>query len=64
MKKSFAAILVSVLFLLGLGLVMLYSASYPYAQKASLCHGDLYWFVKRQAVWCVIGIIGLLSAPK
>jgi len=63
-KKSFAAILVSVLFLLGLGLVMLYSASYPYAQKASLCHGDLYWFVKRQAVWCVIGIIGLLIATK
>ncbi|MCX6907799.1 MAG: FtsW/RodA/SpoVE family cell cycle protein [Verrucomicrobia bacterium] len=64
MKKSFAAILVSVLFLLGLGLVMLYSASYPYAQKASLCHGDLYWFVKRQALWCVIGIIGLLIATK
>ncbi|MBI5686386.1 MAG: FtsW/RodA/SpoVE family cell cycle protein [Verrucomicrobia bacterium] len=64
MKKSFAAILVSVLFLLGLGLVMLYSASYPYAQKASLCHGDLYWFVKRQAAWCVIGLIGLLIATK
>jgi cell division protein FtsW len=63
-KKSFAAILVSVLFLLGLGLVMLYSASYPYAQKASSCHGDLYWFVKRQVVWCVIGLIGLLAATK
>ncbi len=43
---------------------MLYSASYPYAQKASLCHGDLYWFVKRQAVWCGIGVIGLLAAAK
>lgn len=64
MKKSFAAILVSVLFLLGLGMVMLYSASYPYAQKASLCHGDLYWFVKRQAAWCAIGVIGLLIATK
>ena len=64
MKKSFAAILISVLFLLGLGLVMLYSASYPYAQKATLCHGDLYWFVKRQAIWCGIGVIGLLAAAK
>ena len=64
MKKSFAAILVSVLFLLGLGLVMLYSASYPYAQKASLCHGDLYWFVKRQLIWGAIGLVGLLIATK
>ncbi|MBI5819051.1 MAG: FtsW/RodA/SpoVE family cell cycle protein [Verrucomicrobia bacterium] len=64
MKKSFAAILVSVLFLLGLGLVMLYSASYPYAQKASLCQGDLYWFVKRQIIWGVIGLVGLLIATK
>ena len=64
MKKSFAAILASVLFLLGLGLVMLYSASYPYAQKASLCHGDLYWFVKRQLVWGAIGLVGLLIVTK
>ncbi len=45
-----------ILLLLGFGSVMVFSASFPYAQKA---HGDGYYYVKRQIFWAVLGLFGM-----
>ncbi|MBM3888792.1 MAG: cell division protein FtsW [Verrucomicrobia bacterium] len=46
------------------GVVMLYSASYPYALRASQCQGDPYWFVWRQIKWLAIGLAAMMFAAK
>ena len=50
--------LIMVLFLLGFGLVMLASASYV---SAYYKYGDSYYFIKRQAIWAILGIAVMLG---
>jgi cell division protein FtsW len=51
-RISIYALLISVVGLVALGVVMLFSTS-AYAQE---CHGDIYYFVKKDAFWLVVGI--------
>lgn len=52
----------AVLALMTIGLVMLFSASYPYAyQKYS---GDSYYFFKRQLIFAVLGVIVMIVVSK
>ncbi len=50
-----------VLALLGIGVVMIYSAS---AVKAMMIYGDSTYFLKRQLLWSAIGLGGLLVASR
>jgi cell division protein FtsW len=52
-RKSAYLVFVAVLGLLVIGIIMLFSTS-AFARES---HGDVYAFVKRQAVWLVIGFI-------
>ncbi len=45
-----------IMILLAFGSVMVFSASFPYAESN---HGDGYYYVKRQIFWSVIGLIGM-----
>jgi cell division protein FtsW len=56
-----AMILVPVIFLVGLGLVMVYSASSHLAEHRL---GDSYFYLKRQAIFCVIGFGAMILAKK
>lgn len=47
--------------LITIGLVMLFSASYPYALQNK---GDSYYFFKRQLLFAVVGIIAMLVVSK
>ena len=47
----------SVLALLGLGIVMVYSAS---AVSANVNFNDSYYFLKRQVIWAVFGLIAMI----
>ncbi len=47
--------------LLTIGLVMLFSASYPYALQNQ---GDSYYFFKRQLLFAVVGVVAMLIASK
>ena len=51
-RISIYALLISVLGLVALGVVMLFSTS-AYAQEA---HGDMYYFIKKDAFWLIIGL--------
>ncbi|MBQ8147691.1 MAG: cell division protein FtsW [Lachnospiraceae bacterium] len=55
------SLLFIVLFLVGFGLVMVYSTS---SYTASLDYGDPAFFFKRQAFFSVIGIVGMLFLSK
>lgn len=58
-KNAIYVLLLMVAGLVALGLVMLFSTS-AFAQDS---HGDIYFFVKRQAMWLAIGlVIGLVVA--
>jgi len=57
-RNSVYILILSVAALVTLGLVMLFSIS-AYAQEA---HGDIYHFVKRQAIWLAIGMTACLGA--
>ncbi|MBQ3904798.1 MAG: putative lipid II flippase FtsW [Eubacterium sp.] len=48
--------------LLTIGLVMLFSATYPYAY--SKFNGDSYYYTKRQLIFMIIGIIVMLVVSK
>src|SRR5438477_5870668 len=52
-RKSAYLVFVAVLGLLTIGIIMLFSTS-AFARES---HGDVYAFVKRQAVWLVIGLM-------
>jgi cell division protein FtsW len=59
MSKNSARILVlSVAALVSIGMVMLFSAS-AYARDS---HGDVYFFLKRQSAWLVIGMVACVLA--
>lgn len=47
--------------LLTIGLVMLFSASYPYALNK---YGDSYYFFKRQLLFAIVGIVVMIIASK
>lgn len=47
--------------LLTIGLVMLFSASYPYALQK---YGDSYYFFKRQIIFAVAGVVAMLVMSK
>ena len=49
--------IVIILFLIGFGLVMLYSASYYSAQKS---FGDGFYYLRRQAVFSVVAVMAML----
>ncbi len=57
---DYALILVTLL-LLGLGLVMVFSASYIIAEET---RGDPYFFLRRQAAWVALGIIGMFVMSR
>src|ERR1043166_7729201 len=52
-RKSAYLVFVAVLGLLVIGIIMLFSTS-AFARES---HGDVYAFVKRQAVWLAIGFV-------
>ena len=52
-RHSIYLLLLSVVGLIALGVVMLFSTS-AFAQDS---HGDIYYFVKRQFFWLGIGLI-------
>lgn len=51
-----APLIVSIIILLGLGLVTLYASSSSYALRV---FGDSFYFIKRQLISCIVGLIGL-----
>ena len=56
-RSSIYLLLLSVVGLVTLGVVMLFSTS-AFAQDS---HGDIYYFVKRQAMWLVIGVLACIG---
>ena len=52
----------AVLALMTVGLVMLFSASYPYAYQKY--NGDSYYFFKRQLIFAVLGVIVMIVVSK
>ena len=54
-------LLISVLLLLGIGLVAVYSASSILAEAR---FGDHYFYLKRQAVFCLFGILLMIAAKN
>ena len=57
-RNSIYLLLLSVVALVALGIVMLFSTS-AFAQDS---HGDIYYFVKRQLLWLGIGLIACIVA--
>lgn len=57
-RHSIYLLLLSVVGLIALGVVMLFSTS-AFAQDS---HGDIYYFVKRQVLWLGIGLIVCIAA--
>jgi cell division protein FtsW len=57
-RKSAYILFLAVLGLLVIGIVMLFSTS-AYARDS---HGDVYFFIKRQAIWIGIGLVGCVFA--
>ena len=57
-RKSAYILFLTVLGLLVIGIVMLFSTS-AYARDS---HGDVYFFIKRQAIWIGIGLAGCIFA--
>jgi len=57
-RKSAYILFLAVLALLVIGIVMLFSTS-AYARDS---HGDVYFFIKRQAIWVGVGLVGCIFA--
>jgi cell division protein FtsW len=57
-RKSAYILFLAVLGLLVIGIVMLFSTS-AYARDS---HGDVYFFIKRQAIWIGIGLVACIFA--
>src|SRR5262249_31106381 len=57
-RKSAYILFLAVLGLLVIGIVMLFSTS-AYARDS---HGDVYFFIRRQAIWIGIGLVGCILA--
>ncbi len=50
------ALIMATLLLLGIGLVMVFSASYVIAEEG---RGDPYFFLRRQALWIALGLVAM-----
>ena len=57
-RKSAYILFLAVLALLVIGIVMLFSTS-AYARDS---HGDVYFFIKRQAIWIGVGLVACIFA--
>src|ERR1700731_2691147 len=57
-RKSAYILFLAVLGMLVIGIVMLFSTS-AYARDS---HGDVYFFIKRQAIWVGVGLVGCIFA--
>ena len=57
-RKSAYILFLAVLALLVIGIVMLFSTS-AYARDS---HGDVYFFIKRQAIWIGVGLVACIVA--
>src|SRR5205807_8011663 len=57
-RKSAYILFLAVLGLLVIGIVMLFSTS-AYARDS---HGDVYFFIRRQAIWVGIGLVACIFA--
>ncbi len=55
------AFLLIVLVLLAFGLIMVFSASYAYALNYE---GDSFYYIKRQGIFAVLGVIGMLVISR
>src|SRR3954462_2469822 len=53
-RKSAYILFLAVLVMLVIGIVMLFSTS-AFARSS---HNDMYYFIKRQAIWLGIGLVG------
>ncbi len=60
-KSPDFVLFLAMVMLLGIGIVMVFSSS---AVDASVNYGDKYYFLKRQALWALIGLGALLVAMK
>ncbi len=60
-KSPDYAIYFAVLILAGFGLVMVFSASYISALES---RGDAFFFLRRQAFWLILGLVGMLAASR
>lgn len=64
-RRPVVVFLILVLILLTLGVMMVYSSSYPFAIKyAERYNNDPNYFGKRQFIFVIIGLIGMLIAYK
>ncbi|MBI4665890.1 MAG: putative lipid II flippase FtsW [Nitrospinae bacterium] len=54
-------IIICALLLLGLGIVMIFSSSAVIAIEK---HGDSYYFLKRQGMWSLLGVLGMFAAMR
>lgn len=64
MKRSVLVILLCTLALLGFGMAMLYSASFPTAQRSPHYNSSAEWFIQRQLIWAAIGLVLMLVTAK
>ena len=63
MSRNSVLLVGIVLALLVVGLVMLYSATAVFAEK-SLRYHDSTWFLKRQALWVLLGIVAMMVTAR
>lgn len=62
-KKPFDFwLFMSVLILLALGMVMVFSASMPFAKNSASTNHDMYFYLKRQLMFAGIGFVGMFIA--
>jgi len=57
MKKTLTVFVLAVVALLGMGIVVMSSASVKLALESPRYHGDLYHFLKRQAIWLGVALV-------
>ncbi len=60
-KSPDFSIFFTVLILTGFGLVMVFSASYITSLES---RGDAFFFLRRQAFWLILGLVGMLAASS
>lgn len=55
-------VLFIVLTLVLFGIVMIFSSSYYYTMTSAKYHNDMFYFLKRQSIWAVLGVTAMLFA--
>ena len=64
MRRNAYAIVGCTMLLLAIGLGAVFSGSYPLASCLDRCNNDAFYFVKRQAIWAAVGVVGMLIASR